>query len=79
MPQSKGRPKQPKKRYQLEPSRKKDVKGSPRWFGPLMLVIMGAGVLLIVWNYIRPDASNGVMMSGLAMIGVGFFGITFWK
>lgn len=79
MPQSKGRPKQPKKRYQLEPSRKKDVKGSPRWFGPLMLVIMGAGVLLIVWNYTRTDASNAVMMSGLGMIGVGFFGITFWK
>jgi hypothetical protein len=79
MPQSKGRPKQPKKRYQLEPSRKKEPKKSPRWFGPLMLLIMAAGVVIIVWNYLRADASNAVLMSGLALIGVGFFGVTFWK
>jgi hypothetical protein len=44
-----------------------------------MLLIMAAGVVIIVWNYLRADASNAVLMSGLALIGVGFFGVTFWK
>ena len=80
MPESKGRRKPQKGRYQLEPSRKKQVKGSPKWFGPLMLAIMGIGVVVIVWNYTRGDqASNYVLMAGLAFIAVGFFGVTFWR
>ncbi len=80
MPKSKGRQKYQKGRYQLGPQRKKKVKASPRWYGPLMLVLMGIGVVLIVWNYTRGDsASNKVLLGGLGLIAVGFFGVTFWK
>jgi hypothetical protein len=81
MPKSKGRPKPRTSRYQLEPHRKKKAKSSPRWYGPLMLVIMGAGVVVIVWNYTRgtPGASNNVLLLGLGLIAAGFFGVTFWR
>jgi hypothetical protein len=80
MPKSKGRPKQRSSRYQLEPQKKKKAKASPRWYGPLMLVLMGIGVFAIVWYDTRGDqASNTVLMGGLGVIAVGFFGITFWR
>jgi len=82
MPESKGRqkPKSKSSRYQLEPQRKKRTKSSPVWYGPVMLVLMGVGVLVIVWNYTRGDsASNKMLIGGLGLIAVGFFGITFWK
>jgi len=80
MPKSKGRPKQRSTRYQLEPQRKKKSKASPRWYGPAMLVLMGIGVVLIVWNYTRgTSASNTVLLAGLGLIAAGFFGVTFWR
>jgi Cell division protein CrgA len=80
MPKSKGRPKQRATRYQLEPQRKKKTKASPRWYGPSMLVLMGIGVVLIVWNYTRgTSASNSVLLAGLGLIAAGFFGVTFWR
>jgi len=80
MPKSKGRQKQRSTRYQLEPQRKKKNRASPRWYGPSMLVLMGIGVVLIVWNYTRgTNASNTVLLSGLGLIAVGFFGVTFWR
>jgi hypothetical protein len=45
-----------------------------------MLGIMLVGVAVIVWNYTRDlEASNTVLLSGLGLIGIGFFGVTFWK
>jgi hypothetical protein len=46
-----------------------------------MLTLMGIGVALIVWNYTRGvgSTSNGVLVGGLAVIFVGFVGVTFWK
>jgi hypothetical protein len=80
MPKSKGRPKQRATRYQLEPQRKKKSKASPGWYGPSMLVLMGIGVVLIVWNYTRgTSASNSVLLAGLGLIAAGFFGVTFWR
>jgi cell division protein CrgA len=80
MPKSKGRSKPKGSRYQLEPQRKKKAKASPRWYGPSMLVLMGLGVVVIVWNYTRGDlATNTNLMIGLGLIAVGFFGVTFWK
>jgi Cell division protein CrgA len=80
MPKSKGRPKQRSTRYQLEPQRRKKAKASPRWYGPSMLILMGIGVVLIVWNYTRGDgASNTVLLGGLGLIALGFLGVTFWK
>ena len=80
MPKSRGRQKSKGGRYQLDPQKKKPVKASPRWYGPLMLVIMGIGVIVIVWNYTRgAGASNTFLIAGLGLIGAGFLGVTFWK
>jgi predicted acyltransferase len=74
-----------KRRYQLEPTKKAPrQKPSPRWYAPLVLGIMGVGVVIIVLNYIWPqvlpftnDATSPVVLFiGLGMIGVGFLGTT---
>jgi predicted acyltransferase len=74
-----------KRRYQLEPERKAPKqKPSPRWYAPLVLGLMGLGVVVIILNYIWPSVipfTNGttspvVLMVGLAMIGIGFLGTT---
>lgn len=74
-----------KRRYQLEPEKKAPrQKPSPRWYAPLVLGVMGLGVLLIVLNYIWPtvvpftnDVTSPVaLFVGLGMIGVGFLGTT---
>jgi predicted acyltransferase len=74
-----------KRRYQLEPSKKAPrKKASPRWYAPVVLGLMGIGVLIIVLNYIWPsvlpftnDVTSPVaLLIGLGMIGVGFLGTT---
>jgi len=46
----------------------------------LVLGVIGLGVVVVVWNYLRGDlASNGVLWAGLGIIGLGFVGLTFWK
>jgi predicted acyltransferase len=74
-----------KRRYQLEPTKKAPrQKPSPRWYAPLVLGIMGLGVVIIVLNYIWPQVlpftndttSPVVLFIGLGMIGVGFLGTT---
>ena len=74
-----------RRRYQLEPTKKAPrQKPSPRWYAPLVLVIMGLGVVIIVLNYIWPQVlpfTNNVtspvaLFIGLVMIGVGFLGTT---
>ena len=80
MPESRSRRKRTAQRYQLEPQRKKRVKSSPRWYGPLVLGVIGFGVLVVFWNYLRGDAASiGALWTGLGIIGVGFVGLTFWK
>jgi len=79
MPKSKGRKKPNKQRYELHPHRKQRAKASPRWYAPLMLVIMAAGVIVIVWNFMRTDNDPLVMWLGLGLIAGGFFGISFWR
>ena len=82
MPKSKGRKKPSKQRYELHPARKQRAKASPRWYAPAMLVIMAAGVIIIVWNFMRgsgQEMNPGVMWLGLGLIAGGFFGISFWK
>lgn len=84
MPKSKGRQKQKKsgaKAYNLAPARRKKTKASPRWYGPLILIVMGAGVLAIVLNYIglMPGSPDNLWLwVGLGLIGAGFIGTTFW-
>lgn len=74
-----------KRRYQLEPEKKAPrQKPSPRWYAPLVLGLMGLGVVVIVLNYIWPsvlpfthDVTSPVaLFVGLGMIGVGFLGTT---
>lgn len=74
-----------RRRYQLEPEKKVPrQKPSPRWYAPLVLGLMGLGVLLIVLNYIWPqvvpfthDVTSPVaLFFGLGMIAVGFLGTT---
>ena len=74
-----------KRRYQLEPTKKAPrQKPSPRWYAPLVLGLMGLGVLLIVLNYIWPkvvpftsdQTSPVALFIGLGMIAVGFLGTT---
>jgi hypothetical protein len=79
MPRSRPRSKRSSRRYQLTPQRKVKTSSSPKWFGPLVLGVMGLGVIVIVWNYMRPQASNGTLFLGLGLIAVGFIGTTFWK
>ena len=83
MPKSKGR-KKPKKtggRYNVTPARKKRHKDSPRWYGPLILAIMGVGVAVIVLNYmgIMPGGTKPMwLFAGLGLIALGFVGTMFW-
>jgi drug/metabolite transporter (DMT)-like permease len=80
MPKSRNRPKPKSGRYRLEPQRRRKARTSPRWYGPVVLGLMGVGVVLIVWNYTRgTEASNTILLVGLGLIAVGFFGTTFWR
>ena len=83
MPKSKGRQKAKRgaRAYNLSPARKKRRRSSPRWYGALILVVMAAGVLVIVLNYIglMPGAPNNLWLwVGLGLILAGVIGTTFW-
>ncbi len=81
MPESKGRQKKSvKKRYQLEPARKKKTNPPKRWYAPAVLSVMGLGVVVIVLNYTRVMPFTGgqtkgiVLWLGLGLIFAGFMG-----
>ena len=81
MPESKSRAKR-KGRYQLEPQKKKPAKKSRKWYPPLVLGMMGVGVVVIVLNYLQifPGTHHAFdpkyLFIGLGLIGVGFIGTT---
>jgi hypothetical protein len=85
MPKSKGRKKQQNRRYQLGASPKAKHKASPRWYGPMIIVLMAIGVAIIVLNYVglipgtESTASPVWLWVGLGFIGAGFVGTTFWR
>ncbi|MGH2680950.1 MAG: cell division protein CrgA [Actinomycetota bacterium] len=80
MPESRSRKKRKGQRYQVEPQRKKRSRHSPRWYGPVVLGVIGFGVAVVIGNYLRGDsATNGALWTGLGIIGAGFVGLTFWK
>jgi Cell division protein CrgA len=81
MPKSKGRQKRKSSGYNLAPARKKRHKGSPRWYGPAILAVMGVGVFVIVANYmgIMPGDTKPLwLFAGLGLIALGFVGTMFW-
>ena len=52
----------------------KSVRHSPRWFGPVLLVLLVVGLLLIVGNYVGilpGGTSNWYLIGGLVGIVVG--------
>lgn len=79
MPTSRSR----RRRYQ--PAPRKKHKPSPRWFGGLILVLMLAGVLVIVLNYlgVMPGTggttTNFYLFVGLGLIAAGFLAATQWR
>lgn len=76
MPRSKSRQRQ-RRRYQLEPRRKQPRKKNPRWYPALVLGVIGVGIAVIVYNYLRGDeATNALLWAGLGLIAVGFLGAT---
>jgi len=89
MPKSKSRNKAKSRsasqRYQLHPDRKQKHKPSSKWYGGLILGLMGLGVVIIVTNYMQvlPGTSLGAkplyLFIGLGMILVGFVGTTRWR
>ena len=83
MPESRSRSGSSGRRYQLEPDRKKPKKKpSPKWYPPLVLGVMGLGVVVIVLNYMGILPFTGhqtksiALLIGLGLIGVGFLGTT---
>ena len=78
MPRSKSK----RRRYQPPPRKKR--KPSPRWFGWTILGVMGAGVIIIVLNYVGKmpgtgwSTQNCPLFTGLGMIGLGFVMATAW-
>jgi hypothetical protein len=76
MPESRGRTKKKGGRYQLEPARKKKPKQMPRWYAPVVLGVMVAGVIVIVWNYMGGNTQPKFMWFGLGLIALGFIGTT---
>lgn len=82
MPRSKRRVKKRSGGYALTPQQRKRSSSSPRWFGPAVLGVMAVGVIIILLNYvgIMPGGTaNGWLWVGLALIGAGFIGTTFWR
>ena len=77
-------PKSKSKRSRYQPPPKKKPKPSPRWFGVLILTILGLWVLTIVLNYLAlipwgDQASNLYLWTGLGAIAVGFGLATQWR
>jgi hypothetical protein len=52
----------------------RSVRRSPRWFGPMLLILLVVGLLLIVGNYVGifpGGTSNWYLIAGLVGIVVG--------
>jgi hypothetical protein len=87
MPESKSRTRR-SGRYQLEPQKKQRARVSPKWYGPVVLIVMGIGVAMIVLNYMQllpgtsgvgQQANNWYLFGGLGLILLGFVGTMYWR
>lgn len=70
-----GRYTAPEQSGKYTPPVPRGVKRSPRWFGPLVLFLLIAGVLLILLNYLSilpGSVSAWYLVAGLVVIFGGF-------
>ncbi|HTT86302.1 MAG TPA: cell division protein CrgA [Acidimicrobiales bacterium] len=68
-----GRPASASSRY--TPPIPRNVKVSPKWMGPLILVLLILGALTIVFNYFNvlpAGPSNWYLVGGIVLIAGGF-------
>lgn len=78
-------PRSKSKRRRYQPPTKKASKSSPRWYGPIVLSVMGLGVVFIVANYLgiipgtHSQATNMYLFIGLGLIALGFLASTQWR
>ncbi len=82
MPKSRSRQRDRRRPYAAPPPKKRR-RASPRWFGFVVLGLMGLGVLVIVLNYmaVLPPGRTvpGWLWGGLALIAGGFVAATQWR
>ena len=74
-------PRSKSKRGRYRPPPRKKHKPSPKWFGALILGFFGAGVAVIILNYLNlvPGGTSGwYLIGGLAAIAMGFVLATQW-
>ncbi len=81
MPKSRSRQKRSTRPYAAPPTKKRP-RPSPRWFGGLVLGLLGVGIALIVLNYM--DLTPGGTQQhwlwiGLGFIAAGFGAATQWR
>lgn len=81
MPKSRQRQKRTGRPYAPPPPRKKR-RQSPRWYGFVVLGLIGVGIALIVLNYmdvIPGGTQQHWLWIGLATIAAGFIAATQWR
>ncbi len=73
-------PKSKSKRARRQPSPKTKPKQSPPWVGALFFTLLGAGVIVIVGNYLSlfGDTDNIKLWLGLGLIAAAFAVSTRW-
>lgn len=74
-----GRYTAPEESGKYTPPIPKEVRRSPRWYGPMVLVLLILGVLLILLNYLTVlpgSVSAWYLVAGLVVIFVGFVAAT---
>jgi LPXTG-motif cell wall-anchored protein len=78
-------PKSKSKRVRYQPPPRPKPKPSPSWLGPAILLVLFAGVIIIVLNYLGlipgtgGNASNLYLWVGLGLIALGFGTATQWR
>ncbi len=83
MPRSRSKRPTPRKRYHVEPPRKRAPRPSPRWWGWAVLAALAVGVAVVVLNYMGlmpgTSPSGRYLWIGLGFIGLGFLAATQWR